>query len=218
MYSDLPPKQRFIRILEELVLPELAKDGFKLLKSGPSLKKNEERFEWIVNFNASKWNSGNVVCQYNPYFTVRNIDYRKYLKQHQELVHGYGDTGQIGSTIGIHHWDMLIFQESNNESHLRNEYDFAKYDTCQLVKDLINTIRTVGFAFFKMMSDFDSIKQFHISKELRKDAPKLVDLCYVLDRKEELESIFGWYYTSNKNCPEHLEEQMHKRRNIWQPK
>ena len=215
LYKDLSPRDRFLKILELNILPKLESDHFKLLKSGPSLIRTERSFEWIVEFKASKWNSGNVVCQYNPYFTVKNKDYRKYLKSHEDLTHGSGAIGLIGITSGIHHWDKTVFSTTDSEAYFLEDTDFAKYDNCKLVEQIISNIRLVGIPYFQMMSDFSGIKNFSISQGLRRDAPTLIDLCYVLNREEDLKSIFDWYYESNQNCPEDLEEQMKKRKINW---
>jgi len=213
--KDLPPRDRFLKILELNILPKLESDHFKLLKSGPSLIRTEDSFEWIVEFKASKWNSGNVVCKYNPYFTVKNKDYRKYLKTHEDLIHGSGASGYVGTTSGIHHWEKSVFSTTGSEAYFLEDTDFAKYDNCKLVEQIVRNIRQVGIPYFQMMSDFDCIKNFSIWKSLRRDAPKLIDLCYVLKREEELQSIFDWYYDSNGNCPEDLEEHMKKRKINW---
>ena len=186
LYKDLSPRDRFLKILELNILPKLEIDHFKLLKSGPSLIRTEDSFEWIVEFKASKWNSGNVVCQYNPYFTVKNKDYRKYFKSHEYLIHGSGASGLVGTTSGIHHWDKTVFSTTGSEAYFLEDTDFAKYDNCKLVEEIISNIRQVGIPYFQMMSDFSSIKNFFISQGLRRDAPKLVDLCYVFNRKEEM--------------------------------
>jgi len=215
LYPDLPPKQRFLKILEVHVLPELANDGFRLLSSEPTFKKTQGSFEWYVDFKASRWNSANQVCQYNPYFTVKNSDYRKYLKQNPDLVHGHGSSGYIGTTAGKHHWDKSIFGTDGSLAYFLEDNDFSKHDNYELVKEMIKNIRLVGIPYFKMMSDFDSIRHFHISLDLRSDAPKLIDLCYVLDRKTDIKSIIDWYYASNENCSEDLEKEMLTRKNNW---
>jgi len=215
LYSELAPKARFLKILELHVLPVLEKDGFNLLKSGPSLKKIEGSFEWIVDFNASKWNFGNEVCQYNPYFTVKNSDYRKFLKKNPDLVHGYGESGYVGTTSGIQHWNKNIFSLDNSEAYFLEDNDFVKYDNLELVDELIKNIKEVGLPYFEMMSDFDGIKNFHINQGLRKDAPKLIDLCYVLNRTEEVKSIFDWYESTKQNPPRALEDEMEKRKEYW---
>ncbi len=212
LFADLAPKMRVLKILELYVLPEFESDGFKLLKSGPSLKKEEGNFEWIVDFFASKWNSGNTVCLYNPHFTVRNKEYRKYLKTHEKLITG---NGQISSTYGKQHWEKKIFSTDDSEAYFLEDLDFAKYDNFELIENLVRNIREVGYPFFRMMSEFDSIRNFYVSKEQRIAAPRLIDLCYVLNRKEEINSIIDWYYKSNQNCPQFLEDRMQMRVDNW---
>ena len=215
LYPELKPKSRFIKTLETHVLPEMEKEGFKLLKSGPSLKKKVDSFEWIVDFNASKWNSGNIVCIYNPYYTVKNVSYRKFLKDNPSLVHTYGEPGHVGTTYGKQHWDKNIFSLDDKKAYFLEDNDFAKYDNYELVDQMLKNIREVGMPYFQMMSQFVGIKKFHIPLELRADAPKLFDLSYVLDKKEEAKNILDWYYSSNSDCADWVELEMQKRKEYW---
>lgn len=215
LYPELPPKKRFLKILEEHILPGLQKDGFELLRSGPSLKKTEGSFEWFVNFQATKWNSGNIICRYNPYFTVKNSDYRKYLKANPKLARGSGTEGYVGTTSGVQHWDKTTFSADGTRAYFLENNDFAKFDNYQLVDKTIKNIRTVGVRYFKMMSDLDSIKKFYMTNKQRKDAPMLIDLCYVLNRKSDIKSIFDWFDSIEKEVPDSLAKEMAIRRRKW---
>lgn len=212
LYPDLPPRQRFLNILEFHVLPELGKDGFKFLKSGPSLKRKEGRFEWIVEFQASKWNYKNEVCKYNPYFKVVNLDYKEYSKANKQNSY---ENGLVGSTAGIQHWDKNTFSANGSIAYFLEDNDFSKHDNYKLVQEMIQNIRVVGIPYFKMMSNFDSIKHFYIFYEQRVKAPSLIDLCYVLNRTDQLKPIFEWYYADNEGCADWLEDEMKVRKINW---
>ncbi|MES2726286.1 MAG: hypothetical protein V4643_04230 [Bacteroidota bacterium] len=212
LYPDLPPKQRFLKILETHVLPELEKDGFVFIKSGPSLKRKEGRFEWIVEFQASKWNHKNEVCKYNPYFKVTNLDYKEYSKANK---YDSYKNGIVGTTAGIQHWNKSSFSTDGSTAYFIEDNDFSKHDNNKLVKEMIQNIRAVGIPYFKMMSDFNSIKQFYLNHEQRIYAPQLIDLCYALNRSDQLKSIFEWYYADNENCADWLEYEMKIRKNSW---
>lgn len=215
LYPELSPKFRFLKILELHVLPELEKDGFKLLRSGPSLKRTENGFEWIVEFDGRKFNVENTICRFNPYFLVRNAKYRKYLKKNPKLVKGWGASGQIGNVSGIRHWDKSIFSTDDSEAYFLRDNDFAKHDNYQLVNDMINNIRDVGIPYFKMMSNFDSISNFYYKTQKLVKAPMLIDMCHILGKEDQLKSIFDWYYSLNEGCAEWLNEQMELRKEKW---
>ena len=212
LYPNLSPTPRFLKILELHVLPQLEKDGFRLLKSGPSLKRVENGFEWLVEFDGRKFNSGDHICRFNPYFMVRNMAYRKFLKKNPELVRGWGTTGQVGSVSSIRHWDKSIFSADKSEAYFLEDNDFAKYDNQDLVDEMIKNIREVGVPYFRMMSNFDSIRSFYVKTEQRGKAPLLVDLCSIMNKEEHIESIFDWYYAANSQCADWLNKQMELRR------
>ena len=209
LYPDLPQKQRLLDILEKHVMPELQSLGFELLKPGPVLRKREGSFDWCVEFLASSWNRGNEVCCYNPYFLVTNSDYNQFLKKN-----GYKNNsdGIVGTTYGCQHWDKALFSENGEKAYFLEDFDFAKYDNIQMVKDLVANIKTVGIPYFKMMSNFDGIINFYIKTDQRKDAPKLIDLCTVLDRSEQIDKIFQWF-DKDSNIPDLLRQEMELRRN-----
>jgi hypothetical protein len=209
LYPDLPPKQRLLDILEKHVMPELQSLGFELLKTGPVLRKKEGNFEWRVEFLASSWNRGNEVCCYNPYFMVTNSDYKQFLKKH-----GYKNNsdGIVGSTSGCQHWDSRLFSENGGKAYFLEDFDFAKHDNNKLVKDLVANIKEVGIPYFKMMSNFDGIVNFYFKTDQRKDAPKMLDLCSVLNRPEQFDKILQWYDKDKIDVPAYLEEEIERRR------
>ena len=207
LYPELKPKVRFEKILENHVIPQLELDGFKLLKSGPSLKSKVENFEWLVEFNGQRYNEGNFVCRFNPYFTVRNNTFRKYLRQK------YSDpTGTIQSTQGKHHWKKRFFTNNNSPVYFIEDNDFAKYDNEKLVDEMVTHIRNVGIPFFKMLSNLDSIIEHSITCGFTNNAPSLIDLCYALNREDAIEKIFKWY---DKKPIEHLQNEMNEYRKNW---
>lgn len=216
LYPELSPKPRFFNILTSHILPELEKDGFKLLKSGPSLKRVENGFEWLVEFDGRKYNVDNFICRFNPYFSVRNSHYRKYLKNHPVIKGTHGHLGNIGTTSGIRHWDKQLFSLGDSEAYFLEDNDFAKHDNLQLVEEMIQNIRTVGVPYFEMMSDFDGIRHFYGQTKQLVYAPMMVDMCYVLKREEELPSLFDWYYSLNENCAEWVNQEMAVRKDFWQ--
>lgn len=215
LYPELSPQPRFLKILEFNILPELEKYGFKLLKSGPSLKKIENGFEWIVEFDGRKFNIENTICRFNPYFLVRNSKYRKFLTNNPNYVRGWGTSGQIGNTSSIRHWDKQLFSMDNSEAYFLEEVDFAKYDNLRLVEDIVNNVLEVGIPYFKMMSDLESIKNFYVRTQQLDHAPMLIDMSYILNREQELKSIFDWYFSSNDGCADWLDEQMELRKKNW---
>jgi hypothetical protein len=212
LYPELPPRKRFIKIVEAHVMPELAKDGFVFLKSELALKRKEGRFEWTVEFNGHHRNHGKDLCRYNPYFKVANLDYKEYAK-----ANGYANytDGVVGCTASIQHWDKTTFSTDGSVAYFLENNDFAKHDNPKLVSDMIENIRVVGFPYFRMMSDFDSIKHFYLLHDQRMHAPELIDLCYALDRPDQLKPIFDWYYADNDGCADWLEEEISIRKGRW---
>lgn len=200
LYPELKPKVRFIKILENHIVPALESDGFKLLKSGPSLKSKVGDFEWPVEFNGQRYNQGNIVCKFNPYFVVRSSTLRKYQRQKHK-----GLTGFIESTEGRHHWANYFFSNDNSRINFLKDNDFAKYDNERLVDEMIANIRNVGIPYFKMLSSLDGILEHNIKCNSTYNAPVLIDLCHALKREDVIETIFKWY---DKNPIERLENKM----------
>ncbi|MGB1315125.1 MAG: hypothetical protein ACPG4Y_03840 [Chitinophagales bacterium] len=209
LYPELSPKLRFTKILELHILPKLENQGFKLLKTGPSLKKVQNGFEFHIIFEGRKFNVENYICRFNPSFYVTNSSLRKYLKKNPSLL---GGSEIVGKTMGIQHWDKSIFSNNDSEAYFLEDNDFAKYDNEFLVKETIKNIIEVGNPFFEMMSNFETIKKFHFKNQNLVSAPMLIDLCYVLNLKNEIQPIFDWYYSLNDGCSELLEEKMKLRK------
>ncbi|MEO0899705.1 MAG: hypothetical protein AAFY71_25060 [Bacteroidota bacterium] len=216
LYPTLAPQDRFINILEHHLLPQLKDENFKLLKTGPSLKATaQDGFEWIVQFDGRKFNVENHICRFNPYFLVRNSRYRRFLKKHPALTQNLGNTGQVGNTASIRHWDKTLFSATGTPAYFLEDNDFAKHDNLNLVDEMAKNIKTVGIPYFKMMSDFDSLRKFYEKTNGYGYAPVLIDLCYVLGKEEQVSSIFEWYDT-DEDKSDWLNQKIDLRRKMWQ--
>lgn len=213
-YPEMKPKDRFLRILEEQVAPKLQSDGFTLYKSSMSFKKQVGDFSFEIEFRGSKWNNTKSICEYNPHFSVKNKQYKKWVTQNFNPEY---PSELLISTIGNHSlplWKNNGFTTHNTDDFWARSIDFAKYDNCKLIDHLIQNIKTAGYSFFEHVSSVEGIKNYVFLNEYRMHAPMLIDLCQMYDKREHISEIFEWYDNTKENPAVCLEEEMIKRKNI----
>lgn len=206
IYSDLRPKERFTSILREFVYPEIEPMGFKFSKSKPALTRQVGDIKQEIGFYGSKWNHGNVVCIYRPYFQVRSKSYGKWLKNEFQIGSTYEFLySSLGQVRKIEGWD-----EGKYGHHSYSDYDFAKYDNEELIQIIKKNIIHSGIPLMEKMSDYNNIIKDCMDNGLKGSAPRLLDFCYLLGNKEKAHEILKW--SSDINFVNHVVENLNLRK------
>lgn len=159
----------------EFVFPSSEKEGFKILKSGLSIKRTVRIFNQEIWFSKSKWNNENEICAFTPNFSVSIKGYDKWHKSQ------YGGN----SANYIESWNPELFDD--------NDYDLAKDDNKRIVELLNQNIENVGIPYLTTLSKYDSAVEHLIESERYYLAPKMIDICIINEDLQAANNILIWF-------------------------
>ncbi|WP_303920653.1 hypothetical protein [Draconibacterium sediminis] len=189
-YSDLAPSERIQKIIKEFIFPELENLGFKLLKSGLSIKRDKDGFVQEIWFSKSKWNTGNEICEIEPHFSVTNKNYKKWYKNYYQKDL---KTNIIlaDSAKYIDGWDL--------DSLDGYKYDFAKHDNQILIDLILKGIKDCGLKYLDTLCDVNSMTEYLMTNKRYFKAPMMIDFQLMNKdyKKAKLVSEWFWNYRNN---------------------
>ena len=191
LYSDLKPNDRIRKILTEFILPELEPLGFKLLKSELTFKRDIGDFQHTIYLQKTKWNSGNVVCQFKPHFGIYSNALKKY----------YAKNGtKVSENPLIHNRQAEYLECWNHELYENSWYDLVNYDNNKVVELLKNNILNCGMEFFKHSESETGIVDYIMSlNSYYYLTPTLFDICKMYDKREKANELLKWFRNFQKN-------------------
>jgi len=208
-YSNLSPSERIPKIIAEYIFPELEKIGFKMLKSGLSIKRDKNEFIQEIWFSKSKWNYGTVICEIEPHFTVTAKKYKRWHKSFYER-DLLSDVVLSDSAKYVDGWDLKSLDG--------NMYDFAKFDNDELIDLLLRNIFAYGLKYLDSLSDIDSLTDYLIKEERYFKAPMMIDFQLMQHDYQKAKMISDWFWDyKNKSDDDFLDstiEEMTERKRI----
>ena len=184
LYSDLSPTDRVPKIITEYIFPPLEEQGFRILNSGLSIKRNFNQFIQEIWFSRSKWNTGSSICAFTPHFEVILKGYEKWHLSRYEIkpLNNFF----FGRTA-------LYLEDWNKELYDSNDYDLAKDNNFRIIKLLNENIAKCGLSFLNTLSNYKTAVDFITKNEHYFLAPKLVDICLMDNDPYQAEEVLKWF-------------------------
>ncbi len=175
-YIYLKPGERIRRLIEEFVEPEMAKLGFKLLKSKLIFKRKKGGFTQEIYFAKNQRNFGNVVVSF---WAILSITSNFYVKWHEKTYGFKPLNNYVESWYDSHIKDW--------ESAYRNvtQYDLTKYDNVELMEDLTKNLLNIGVPLLNEVSDWEGAANYLMSKERYGFIAKIFDFYLLADKKDK---------------------------------
>ena len=184
LYPNLNPTERIPAVIREYVFPELEHIGFRIMKSGLSIKNEENQFRQEIWFSKSKWNIGNEICSFTPHFAVPISSYNKWHeKQYGEKP--LNDVLEAHAANYIDGWQDDLFDG--------NDYDLAKDDNHRIVELLLENITKSGLRFLAARSNHSTAVDFLVKKEHYFIAPKMIDICLMHEDIKLANEVLTWF-------------------------
>ena len=184
-YPNLSPAERIPKVIKEYIYPTLEKEGFKILKTELSIKREVNNlFVQEIWFSKSKWNVDNEICAFTPHFSVSIKGYNRWhTKQYGEKPLNEILDGRAANYIDG--WSKEFFDG--------NDYDLAKDDHNHIVQIINHNISKSGLPFLDTLADYLSAVDFLIREERYFKAPAMIDICLMNDDLEKAREIFNWF-------------------------
>ena len=184
LYSELSPTERIPKVIEAFIFPPLKNKGFKMLKSGLSIRRTTDIFQQEIWFSKSKWNIENKICAFTPHFTVTLKNYKKWHMSE------YGkppmnDVLESHSANYIEGWNKELFDS--------DDYDLAKDDNEHIVRLLNENIANYGLPFLERLSNYKSAVEHLMTAECYYLAPKMIDICIIHEDFRAANDVLNWF-------------------------
>jgi hypothetical protein len=150
----MKPKELLTKYIENQLVSELQKLGFRYFKGGPKFTRTEGYFELTFSFSLSKWNSEDY-CEFWTIWGVTSKEYEKWYKEQ------WGSKPENNAIVGDAEWNVpgwsrdvvKHFKITNSES------DKAEFD------ELIHNVLNVGIPYYSKISDWNTAAEYASSKE-----------------------------------------------------
>lgn len=200
IYNDLNPTERIPKIIREYIFPTFENFGFRILKSGLTIKKNENDFVYTINIYKNHRNTGNFVCAFTIYANIQSSSYNKWYKETygNKLLNSYIISRQIQD-----------LRYSTINPYI--DFDLALYDNDCLIKLINENIEPSIIPFFNQVNSIeDALNLLKKEKDLF-TAPMMLDLCEMLGQEDTAKEIITWFWNSNKNILEEINEEIRER-------
>lgn len=148
-HSELNPKERILKVVEDYLKPFLEEEEFKFLKSQSMFKKNNDFFEYHISFFNNRYNHGNETVEFEIYINVHSSKYKKWKKKFYIYENKVGGTYVDGGpALGFKNW--------NDEFTEASWYSLVKNDNEKLLNRLKDNIKNVAIPYFNKFKSIDS--------------------------------------------------------------
>ena len=148
-HSELNPKERILKVVEDYLKPFLEKEDFKFLKSQNMFKKNNDFFENHISFFNNRYNHGNETVEFEIYINILSPKYKKWEKSF------YGYENKIGGTY-IDGGNAGGFKNWSDEFLKVNWYSLVENDNEKLISRIKENIQNVAIPYFNKFKKIDS--------------------------------------------------------------
>ncbi|OJD70133.1 hypothetical protein [Bacillus sp. NH11B] len=144
----MKPKQLLSLYIENFLVNELQKLGFRYAKSVPKFSRTQGDFELTFSFSLSKWDSED----YCEFWTMWGVTSKKYSKWYKEQ---WGNKLVNNSIVGDAEWNIPGWRRSTRYWKLTNsEYDRAEFSA------FIDNVMNVGIPYYSQIDDWDNAADY----------------------------------------------------------
>ncbi|MGE6349131.1 hypothetical protein ACQKIY_30760 [Bacillus mycoides] len=150
----MKPKQLLSLHIENFLVDELQKLGFRYAKSVPKFSRTQGDFELTFSFSLSKWNSEN----YCEFWTMWDVTSKKYSKWYKEQ---WGDKLVNTSIAGDAEWNIPGWTRNAQYFKLTNsECDRERFS------EFIRNVMNIGVPYYSQIDDWNTAAEYATRKSI----------------------------------------------------
>ncbi|MBW3491491.1 MULTISPECIES: hypothetical protein [Bacillus] len=141
-------KQLLSLYIENFLVDELQKLGFRYAKSVPKFSRTQGDFELTFSFSLSKWNSED----YCEFWTMWGVTSKKYSKWYKEQ---WGDKPVNDAIAGDAEWNIPGWKGKAQHWNLTNsECDSAEFSV------FIGNVMNIGIPYYSQIDDWNTAAEY----------------------------------------------------------
>ncbi|MFA2810467.1 hypothetical protein [Bacillus mycoides] len=141
-------KQLLSLYIENFLVDELQKSGFRYAKSVPKFSRTQGDFELTFSFSLSKWNSED----YCEFWTMWGVTSKKYSKWYKEQ---WGDKPVNDAIAGDAEWNIPGWKGKAQYWNLTNsECDSAEFSV------FIGNVMNIGIPYYSQIDDWNTAAEY----------------------------------------------------------
>ncbi|PEX92816.1 hypothetical protein [Bacillus cereus] len=144
----MKPKPLLSLHIENFLVDELQKLGFRYAKSVPKFSRKQGDFELTFSFSLSTWNSEN----YCEFWTMWGVTSKKYSKWYKDQ---WGDKQVNHAIVGDAEWNIPGWKGKAQYWKLTNvEYDRVEFSA------FIDNVMNVGIPYYSQIDDWNTAADY----------------------------------------------------------
>ncbi|OQR58668.1 DUF4304 domain-containing protein [Bacillus sp. CDB3] len=144
----MKPKQLLSLYIENFLVDELQKLGFRYAKSVPKFSRTQGDFELTFSFSLSKWNSED----YCEFWTMWGVTSKKYSKWYKER---WGNKLVNNSIAGDAEWNIPGWTRSTQYWKLTNS-KCGRAEFSEFIRNVIN----IGIPYYSQIDDWNTAVEY----------------------------------------------------------
>ncbi|KXY34918.1 hypothetical protein COK43_02650 [Bacillus cereus] len=146
----MKPKQLLSLYIENFLVDELQRLGFRYAKSVPKFSRKQGDFELTFSFSLSTWNSEN----YCEFWTMWGVTSKKYTKWYKEQ---WGDKPVNDAIAGDAEWNIPGWERKVQHWKLTNsECDKAEFSA------FVGNVMNIGIPYYSQIDDWNTAAEYDI--------------------------------------------------------
>ena len=146
----MKPKQLLSLYIENFLVDELQRLGFRYAKSVPKFSRKQGDFELTFSFSLSTWNSEN----YCEFWTMWGVTSKKYTKWYKEQ---WGDKPVNDAIAGDAEWNIPGWERKVQHWKLTNsECDKVEFSA------IVGNVMNIGIPYYSQIDDWNTAAEYDI--------------------------------------------------------
>lgn len=144
----MKPKQLLSLYIENFLVDELQRLGFRYAKSVPKFSRKQGDFELTFSFSLSTWNSEN----YCEFWTMWDVTSKKYFKWYKEQ---WGNKLVNNSIVGDAEWNIPGWTRNIQHFKLKNlECDKVEFS------EFMHNVMNIGIPYYSQIDDWNTAADY----------------------------------------------------------
>jgi hypothetical protein len=174
----MKPKELLNSYIEDYLVDELQKLGFRYSKSVPKFSRTKDDFELTFSFSLSKWNSED----YCEFWTMWDVSSKKYSKWFKEQ---WGTKPVNTAIVGDAEWNIPGWTRDGNHFRLTNDSKFDEAEFNEFIDNVIN----IGIPYYAKISDWNIAAEYVATRERTVFYDKVCDFYLISGQIEKAKEI-----------------------------
>jgi hypothetical protein len=174
----MKPKELLNSYIEDYLVDEVQKLGFRYSKSVPEFSRTKGEFEITFSFSLSKWNSEDY-CEFWTMWDVSSKEYAKWFKEQ------WGNKPVNNAIVGDAEWNIPGWTRDGNHFRLTND---SKSDEAEF-NGFIDNVINFGIPYYANISDWNIAAEYAASRGRTVFYDKVCDFYLISGQKEKAKEI-----------------------------